>query len=176
MRIISEAYQHLGNKLLTEVLDDSQRPAFHWADLWYEQTDFPELAEAIDYPAIFFDFAADTTTSIGELEQDVQLNTDIYVAVDSIADTAINSPERGDGLHFLELCARTHAQLHGYEHASCGNLDRVGFSRYSARTNVIVYRMSYRSEVVDTSATDVRRATKPGPGPVITTSPVFDLH
>jgi hypothetical protein len=164
MRIISEAYQHLGNKLLTEVLDKKKRAAFHWADLWYEQTDFPELAEAIDYPAIFFDFAADTVSTIGQMEQDVQLNTDIYVAVDTIQDTAINSPEHGDGLHYFDLCARVHELLQAHEHPSCGNLNRIGFSRYSARTNVVVYRMTYQSQVVDTSPTDIRLPVEPGPG------------
>jgi hypothetical protein len=174
MRIVSEAYQHLGAKLLAEVLDDHQRPALHHADLWYEQTDFPEVAEAIDYPAVFFDFAADTLSSMGQLEQDVKLNTDLYVAVDTLASTAIGTTdaERADGLHYLELCARVHELLHGYEHASCGNLSRVGFVRHSARTNLIVYRLTYASDLVDASATEASRPTKPGTGGP---SPVFHM-
>ncbi len=164
MRIISAAYQHLGTKLLAEVLDNQAAPALHFADLWYEQTDFPELAEAIDYPAVFFDFAADTTTSIGRWEQNVALNTDIYVAVDTLADTAIGSPERPAGLHYLELCARVHELLQAYQHPSCGNLDRVGFVRHNARTNLLVYRLSYTSQVIDASATEARRPTRPGTG------------
>ena len=161
MRIVSEAYQHLGAKLLNEVLDEQGRPVFRWADLWYEQTEFQELAEAIDYPAVFLDFAADTISSIGQLEQNVTLLTDIYVAVASLADTAINSPERPDGLHYLEVCARVQELLHAYEHPTCGNLNRVGFVRHSTRTNLLVYRLTYQSQVVDTSVTDVRRATVP---------------
>ena len=176
MRIISDAYQHLGAKLLAEILDNQQRPVFSWADLWYEQTDFPEVAEEIYYPAVFFDFAADTISSIGQLEQDVTLNIDIYVVMETLADTAINSPERPDGLHYLELCACVHEILQGYEHHSCGNLNRVGFARYSARTNVIVYRLTYASSVVDTSATELRRATKPAPPNAFTQAPKrFDI-
>ena len=165
MRIIANAYQHLGAKLLAEVLDNQGLPALHFADLWYEQTDFPELAEAIDYPAVFFDFAADTTSTIGRWEQDVALNTDVYLAVDTLADTAIGSPEQADGLHYLELCARVQERLQAYQHPSCGNLDRVGFVRHNARTNLLVYRLSYASHVVDVSATDARRPTRPGTGP-----------
>lgn len=188
MRIISEAYQHLGAKLLAEILDDNQRPAFHWADMWYEQTEYPDLAEAIDYPAVFFDFASDDIKTIGQLEQDVALLTDIYVAVDTIQDTAIGSPETPGGLHFLELCARMQEKLQAYDHPSCGNLTRIGFSRFSTRTNLIVYRLTYRSQVVDTSATDTRRnlvVAAPGavmmgdrhspPTSPITRPPAFDL-
>lgn len=176
MRIISEAYQHLGAKLLAEVKDGKGRTALRFADLWYEQPDFPDICEAIDYPAVFFDFAADTS-SLGELEQNVKLNLDVYVATNSLADTAIgaNSLDREDGLHYLELCARVHELLHGYEHKSCGNLSRVGFVRYSSRTNVVVYRLTYVSELVDISPTELRRATKPGPNPPVGPQPIFDL-
>jgi hypothetical protein len=163
MRIVSDAYQHLGAKLLAEVLDEQGRPVFHWGDLWYEQTDFPELAEGIDYPAIFFDFGADDIATLGVLEQKVRLVTDIYVAVDNLQDTAINSPESTEALHFLEICARVHELLQGYANPSCGNLTRVGFGRYNSRTNVIVYRISYTSEVADVSANEARRDTKPAP-------------
>lgn len=161
MRILSDSYQHLGTKLLTEVVDEQDRPVFHWADLWYEQTDFQELAEGIDYPAVFFEFAADEIATLGLLEQDVKLFTTIYVAVDNLQDTAINSPESAEALHYLEVCARVHELLQGYEHHTCGSLNRVGFDRYNARTNVIVYRLTYASQVADTSATDVRRVTEP---------------
>jgi hypothetical protein len=177
MRIVSDSYQHLGAKLLAEVLDEQDRPVFHWADLWYEQTDFPEVAEGIDYPAVFFEFGAEDIATLGQLEQDVKLYTSIYVAVDSLQDTAINSPERGDGLHYLEVCARVHELLQGYEHTSCGSLTRVGFDRYNARTNVIVYRLTYASQVADTSATDVRRVTEPATPTTYTLAPkrTFDI-
>ncbi len=188
MRIISEAYQHLGQLIKETILDDNGRPAFHWADLWYEQTEFPDLAEAIDYPAVFFDFASDDIKTLGQLEQDISLLTDLYVAVDTLQDTAIGSPETPGGLHFLELCARVQEKLQAYDHPSCGNLTRIGFSRFSARTNVIVYRLTYRSQVVDTSATDVRRNRVPPPPGALTMGdrhtpptnpisrpPVFDL-
>lgn len=176
MRILSASYQHLGQKLLTEVLDNDGQPAFHWADLWYEQTDFPEIADGIDYPAVFFEFASGDIKTLGLLEQDVNLLTDIYVAVDNLQDTAINSPEHPEALHYLELCARVHELLQAYDHPSCGNLNRIGFARYNSRTNVIVYRLTYSSQVADTSATDLRRATIDGtPNAIRLTPKPFDL-
>ncbi len=188
MRILSDAYQHLGNKLLTEVLDNNDRPAFHWADLWYEQTEFQEIAEGIDYPAVFFEFGSDNITTAGELLQDVALLTNVYVAVNNIEDTHIGSSEVGGALHYLELCARVHELLQAYDHPSCGNLNRTGFAPFSTRTNVIVYRITYSSQVMDTSVNEVRRAKEPGtpdaiqlggkaepPAPRISAHPHFDL-
>ena len=162
MRIISNAYQHLGNKLLTEVLTEQGRPAFHWADLWYEQTEFPEIAEGIDYPAVFFDFASEDIRTIGELIQDVGLLTNVYVAVENLQDTHIGSPETPEALHYFELLARVQELLQAYDHPSCGNLTRIAFVPMSTRTNLIVYRLTYASRVADTSVNEVRRITEPG--------------
>lgn len=188
MRIISDAYQHLGNKLLTEVLDNDDRPAFHWADLWYEQTEFPEIAEGIDYPAVFFDFASENIATAGELLQDVSLLTNIYVAVENLQDTHIGGPEVTGALHYFELLARTHELLQAYNHYTCGNLNRIAFVPMSTRTNVIVYRLTYASQVMDTSVNEVRRIKTTGtpdaivlgpkndpPAPTITSNPSFDL-
>jgi hypothetical protein len=188
MRIISDAYQHLGNKLLTEILGELDRPAFHWCDMWYEQTEFPEIAEGIDYPAVFLDFASENITTAGELLQNVGLLTNVYVAVENLQDTHIGSPEREGALHYFELLARVHEMLQAYDHPSCGNLNRIAFVPMSTRTNVIVYRLTYASQVMDTSVNEVRRvkeeatpgAIEPGtkndpPSPKISTTPVFDI-
>lgn len=167
MRIIANAYQHLGQLIKANVLDDNQRPAFHWVDMWYEQTEFQEMAEGIDYPAVFLAFASDDIKTIGQNEQDIGLLTDVYVAVETLQDTAIGSPELPGGLHYFELCARVQELLHAHDHPSCGNLTRVGFAPFSSRTNLIVYRLTYHSQVVDTSVAELRHASAPaGPGAV----------
>lgn len=164
MRIVSEAYQHLGRLLKDTVLDDDARPAFNWVDLWYEQTEYPELAEAIDYPALFFDFGSDELTTVGLQEQDVRLITNLYVAVSTLQDTHLEAVERGEGgLHYFELCARVHELLQGYAHPAVGNLDRIGFAPVSTTTNLIVYRLTYASRLFDISP--LLRLEGPNPGP-----------
>jgi hypothetical protein len=162
MRNVKDAYLHLGRKLINEVKDDNGDPAVHHVDLWYEQTEFPELADGIDYPALFFDFTSSDISTIGLFEQDVDLVTNIYVASDSLDDTHLEAAERGDGLHYLELCARVHELLEGYAHPNCGNLTRIGFAGVSTRTNLLVYRLTYASVVRDHSAMEKRRDTVPG--------------
>lgn len=162
MRNVKLAYLHLGRKLIDEVKDDNGDPAVHHVDLWYEQTEFPELADGIDYPALFFDFTSADITTIGLFEQDVDLVTNIYVATDSLDDTHLEAAERGDGLHYLELCARVHELLEGYAHPDCGNLTRIGFAGVSTRTNLLVYRLTYASVVRDHSAMEKRRDTEEG--------------
>ncbi|MFD2787956.1 hypothetical protein [Hymenobacter rubripertinctus] len=165
MRIVSNAYQHLGRFLKDSVLDDDGRPAFNWVDLWYEQTEYPELAEAIDYPALFFDFGSDDLNTVGLKEQDVRLITNLYVAVSTLQDTNLESVERNEALHYFELCARVHELLQGYAHPAVGNLDRIGFSPVSTNTNLIVYRLTYASRIFDISPLVKREGPNPGPEP-----------
>ncbi|SHJ75576.1 hypothetical protein SAMN02745146_0082 [Hymenobacter daecheongensis DSM 21074] len=168
MRIVSQAYQHLGTFLKENVLDDHDRPVFNLVDMWAEQTEFPELAEAIDFPALFLAFGSDKISTRGQLEQTIGLLTEVYVAIENIQDTAIGSPEQPEALHYFEVCARVHELLQAYEHPAVGNLNRVGFAPFNARTNVIVYRLTYLSEVVDTSVADKRRPKADGvPGKII---------
>jgi len=166
MRIISNMYQHLGRYLKDKVLDNGGRPAFNWVDLWYEQTEFEELAEAIDYPALFMAFGSDDITTIGLKEQDVRVITEIYVAVNNLQDTNLDSVERGEALHYLELCARVHEVLQGYEHPKVGNLDRIGFAPFNARTNLIVYRLTYSSRQFDISPLQKKEGPAIKPEPV----------
>lgn len=154
MRIVKDVYQHLAT-----YLNDQLSPELKWVDLWYEQILIPELGDAIDYPAIFFEISANEIESNGLWEQRVFLRTSLYIAQVNYGETALKSSNMTKNLYYLEFLGKVHEILQGYEHPETGNLNRVAFQPVRTPTNHIIYRIDYDHVRADNTPMEKRRQT-----------------
>lgn len=152
MRKIERLYTSLINHLDTRVVDENQLPQLTWQDLWYGQTDFPELAEAIEYPAVFYEFQSDNIESLGVSSKTVDLICSLYVAYNTFLDTNNQSLEQNEGLAFMRLLGDIDEVLEGQNIGDIGVVRQVAFTPYNTRTNVIVYRIDYAITFIDEAA------------------------
>lgn len=151
MRKIKELYQALTQFIDTKVLKEGQ-PLFTWQDLWYSQTDFPQLAEAIEYPAIFYQFTSDQIMQAGLDQKAFDLVASLYICVNNFQDTHSQSGEQSEALEFLEVLSLVDDALHGQDIGGIGTFRQVGFQPYDTVTNLIVYRLDYAVTYLDDGA------------------------
>lgn len=150
MRNIKVLYEALIALMNLRVLRaDGLTPVFTWQDLWYQQTDFPELAEAIEFPACFFEFASSQIDLAGMDSKAVDLVVSIFVCTNNYQDTHSESSERSEAMAFLETLAKVDEVLHGQAVGGVGTFRQIAFAPYDNRTNMIVYRMDYAVTYLD---------------------------
>jgi hypothetical protein len=163
MKAIVEAYKHLGQYIMEEVLDDDDNPIFKWCDIWNEQTEFKDQDSEdgeypFDFPACFIDFDVPEATAIGIYED--ELNTDItfYCAFETLADTHIGSHNESEGTLPLSIMVKLHEMLQGYADIKSGQLTRISAGRFNTNSNLIVYKMKYKTILRDHSPAEKRKA------------------
>jgi hypothetical protein len=146
MRAIANLYQHLHQLIQEECLNDDNTPVFRWFDLWWGQTDYPELAQNFDYPALFLAYSGQSQ-SIGEASQVTPTTLSFYVATNDLAESYEGGAE-ANSLQFLEVQARLYELLHNYAHNDTGTLQHTGFAPYNSQTNVLVQRITFTTTLL----------------------------
>lgn len=161
MKNIRALYEALIALMNLRVLrSDEATPVFTWQDLWYQQTDFPELAEAIEFPACFYEFATDQIELAGMDSKAIDLVVSIFVCTNNYQDTHSESVERGEALAFLETLEKVDRVLHGQAVGGVGTFRQIAFAPYDNRTNMIVYRMDYAVTYLDDAPTLANHQTE----------------
>lgn len=152
MKSIKTIYKHLATLLKDGVQLDSQ-PVLKHVDLWYEQTEFPQLTEAIAYPAVFIQFQAQTIEDLGLHSQHVALLISVYLAQNHFYRTDMNNAANNPTLAYLDMLESIHVLLHGYEHSEvCGKLRRVSFEPVRTANNLIIYRQNFQLDYYEDAA------------------------
>ena len=161
MRAILECYKKLTEFVHTNVKDDASQPLYQYIDLWNEQTEFPEVENTFDYPAHFIDFNIPESEQMGLFS--IALGTEItfYHAEVSYLDTHRGVTEGIDaGLKYLENLSRLSEQLQAYSDEKTGSLQFVRMFKFKTVTNVAIYALVFKTILVDSSATDLKRQTE----------------
>lgn len=172
MRAIKTAFQHLSEHMNDKVLNDNNESYFKFIDWWNEQTEFDEYE--FDTPACFIDIFVPKTEAMGQMGTNPTLQIDIYVAFDTFAESYRGSSNQETALEFLEILARVNEQTNGYTAPEVGNLSIINAGPFRTASQRNVYRLSYGTDVIDQSATIVRKPREtvtPGVEPIINKRP-----
>lgn len=156
MKVVKNAYLHLGNLALFEVKDDNNLPIFQWVDLWNGQTEYVgDDGACIDdfpLPALFMEFDIPKIDQIGKWQDDSPCIITCYVAFETLSDSNIGSSQNPEALLFFDYMDAIHSQFGGYTNEACGSLSRGSMRRYKTRSNLIVYTMTYETTLRDSAA------------------------
>lgn len=145
-----EAYKALATLITAKV------PAIKHVDLYYGQE------QAVDAdgnwmpfrcPAVFLEFNAAEVQDMGDNRQLILMDVGVYLCFETVQDSDLGSLGQPRALQFIQLLRDLNAALHGAEGTHYGPLSRIGLARVEAPPYMILYRQSYRSAMLDYSAT-----------------------
>jgi hypothetical protein len=144
-----EAYKALATLITTKV------PAIKHVDLYYGQE------RAIDQdgnwipfraPAVFIDFNAAEVKDFSEGKQELLMDIGFFLCFETTADSNQGSLGQPRALAFIQLLRDLHAALHNAEGTHFGPLSRIALNRIEAPPYMIMYQQTYRTHMLDYSA------------------------
>lgn len=145
-----EAYSEIGEAILNK---ETGVPEVTHVDFWHEQVDF--LPEEYPWPPgslfIEFNIGAESTS---QKVQDLNCEISFYYALDTLAESYINSPTKEIALAFGLHLRKIHKFLHGRSGVNFGELNRIAIRRVPAPQYLIVYKQVYTCIIRDESAMD----------------------
>lgn len=118
-------------------------PTLKWIDLWHNQVNFLSEEHPFPTPAIFLSFRTLTTTDVGLHVQDADMQVDVYLFYETMADTFKGSFNQESALRFLEMINQVHKLLHGYSGYNFSEMRSTGFAPVDTGGAGNLYRKSF---------------------------------
>ena len=145
-----EAWTDLYKEIAERI--EAKIPEIVWVDLWHEQVSY--LTEELPFPvpAAFIGFSTARIDDIGLLEQECDLQIDIYLFFETFSDTYQGSYNQDSALNFLYLLTKLHTCFHGVSGANYQTMRRVDMRREDSGGAGNLYRISFNCNVIDASA------------------------
>ena len=143
MQNFKNLYIELGEKINTDV------PEVKWIDLWHNQITFLEDEYAFPTPAIFFSFRSNELEDTGIKVQSINMQIDVYLYYETLADTHRGSLNQQSAFAFLEILDKTFKSLHGSSGVNFNNMRRLSFGTVDTGGAGNLYRSTYEAVVQD---------------------------
>ena len=127
-------------------------PEIKTIDLWSEQVSFMAEEHPFKSPAVFFGYRILSTEDQGEKQQQLRLQTDVYLFYETFADTSKGSKKQQKALDFLDLLTKINARFHGTSGNYYTEMRRTGFNPVETGGAGILYVQRYELTMIDNSA------------------------
>jgi hypothetical protein len=119
-------------------------------DLFNRQFDRLSEEYPLAFPAILIELQA-SFTGKGKGKQDGAWTITLHIGQELYADSYMGSDSQGKALEILDFVDRVYLALQGFEGAKLSPLERTSLEPDSDHDNLVVYKMSFTTSLLDDS-------------------------
>lgn len=131
---------------------EDQLPEIEHIDLWHNQVSFLETEHPFATPAVFFGFRSNQIRDMSTKVQEVNLQVDVYLFYETLADTYHKGKNQDRALAFLESFDKLFGVFHGSEGTHYSSMRRISLSPVDTGGSGNLYVQSFTCTLIDYTA------------------------
>ena len=135
-------------------------PTIEHVDLWHGQVNYLSEEHPFPTPAVFFGFTTLNVADNGELMQTTDLQVDIYVFWETLADTYNDAVMKEEALMYLDLLLMVGLMFHGRSGEHFHQMRRSGTYRQESGGSGNLYRLQFQTNITEFSGLNLHTYVK----------------